>query len=95
MRLWYYSSLVTHSLNTHAQPSSGAKCLIFGRTFRLFPYFMCANSEGSSETARMRRLALAFAGRLCDKYHNLMSWLILQLTSENELFLFSGRQFIF
>ena len=37
---------------------------------------MCANSEGSGETARMRRLAWAFAGRLCDKYHNLMSWLI-------------------
>ena len=36
---------------------------------------MCANSEGSGETARMRRLAWAFAGRLCDKYHNLMSWL--------------------
>ena len=36
---------------------------------------MCANSEGSGETARMRRLACAFAGRLCDKYHNLMSWL--------------------
>ena len=25
-------------------------------------------------TAQMRRLAWAFAGRLCDKYHNLMSW---------------------
>ena len=33
-------------------------------------------SEGSGETARMRRLAWAFAGRLCDKYHNLISWLI-------------------
>ena len=41
-----------------------------------FPYFMCANSECSGETARMRRLAWAFAGRLCDKYHNLMRWLI-------------------
>ena len=36
---------------------------------------MYANSEGSGETARMRRLAWAFAGRLCDKYHNLMIWL--------------------
>ena len=36
---------------------------------------MCANSEGSGETARMRRLAWAFDSRLCDKYHNLMSWL--------------------
>ena len=38
---------------------------------------MCANSQGSVETAEMRRLAWAFAGRLWDKYHNLMSWLIL------------------
>ena len=37
---------------------------------------MCANSEGSGETARMRRIAWAFADRLCDTYHNLMSWLI-------------------
>ena len=36
---------------------------------------MCANSEGSGETAQMCRLAWAFAGCLCNKYHNLMSWL--------------------
>ena len=36
---------------------------------------MCAKSEDSGETARMRRLARAFAGRICDKYHNLMGWL--------------------
>ena len=47
----------------------------FGRTLLLLLYFMCANSEGSGETAQMRRLAWAFAGRLCDKYHNPMSWL--------------------
>ena len=35
---------------------------------------MCATSEGSGETARMRTLAWAFAVRLCDKYHNLVSW---------------------
>ena len=33
---------------------------------------MSANSEGSGEFARMRRLAWAFGGRLSDKYHNLM-----------------------
>ena len=27
------------------------------------------------KTAQMRRFAWAFAGRLCDKYHNCMSWL--------------------
>ena len=30
-----------------------ARCLIFCQTLRLFPYFMCANSEGSGETARI------------------------------------------
>ena len=53
-----------------------ARCLIFGWTLRILPYFMCANSKGSGETAWMPRLAWAFAGRLCDKYHNLMNWLI-------------------
>ena len=65
-----------HSSTSSAQPSNGARCLIFGQTIRLLPYFMCANSKSSGETAQMRRLAWAFAGRLCDKYHNLMSWLI-------------------
>ena len=64
------------SSNAHAQPSSGARCQVFGRTLCLRPYFMCANSEGSGEAARMCRLAWAFAVRLCDKYHILMSWLI-------------------
>ena len=41
----------------------------------LIPYFMCANSEDSGETGQMHRLAQAFAGCLCDKYHYLMSWL--------------------
>ena len=44
------------SVMAHAQPSSGARCLIFGRTLRLLPYFMFANGEGSGETALMRRL---------------------------------------
>ena len=34
------------------------------------------SSEGSGETERMRKLTRAFAGRICSKYHNLMSWLI-------------------
>ena len=70
-----FRSLYTHSSNAHSQPSSGARCLIFGQTLRLLPYFMCANSDGSGETARMRRLTWAFPCRLCGKYHNLMSWL--------------------
>ena len=53
----------------------GLDVCCFGRTLRLLPYFMCSNSEGSGETVRMRRLAGAFAGRLCDKDQLLMSWL--------------------
>ena len=64
-----------HSSNTHAQPSSGAWCLIFGWTLHLLPFCMCVNSKGSGETVRLRRLAWAFAGCLCNKYLNLMSWL--------------------
>ena len=45
------------------------------KTIKYINCFMCANSEGSGETAQMRRLAWAFTGRLCHKYHNLMSWL--------------------
>ena len=47
---------------------------------------MCTNSEGSGETARMRRLAWAFAGRLCDKYHNLMSWLIWEKKKKKQIY---------
>ena len=39
--------------------------------FLVGPFVMCVNSEGSGETARMRRLTWAFAGHICDKYHNL------------------------
>ena len=53
MRLWHFSSSVNSSSTGHAQQSSGAGCLIFGQTLRLLPYFMCANSEGSDETARI------------------------------------------
>ena len=36
---------------------------------------MCANSEGSDETAQMRRLTWPLADCLLDKYHNLMGLL--------------------
>ena len=41
----------------------------------VFFHTSCVNSEGSGETALMRRLTWAFAGHLCDKYYNFMSWL--------------------
>ena len=70
--LWDSGTFRKLILQTHMRSHPvGATCLIFGRARRLLPYFMCANSKGSGETARIRRLAWAFAGRLCDKYHNL------------------------
>ena len=56
---WDYGTfrpLQAHSSNMHTQPPSAARCLIFGRTLRLRPYFMYVNSEGSGKTARMRSL---------------------------------------
>ena len=48
MRLWHFSSSVKNqSSNVHAQPSSGARCLMSAWTLRLLRYFVCANSEGS------------------------------------------------
>ena len=97
MKLWYFSSSINpffkgactasrgkivHLFEPWLAKMSGARCLIFGRTLCLLPYFMCANSEGSSETAQMRRLFWTFAGCLCDKHHNHMSWL--------EGFMFTG-----
>ena len=60
------------SSNAHTQPSSGARCLIFGRTLS---YTFILHVRTVNALARLRRLAGAFAGRLCGKYHNLMSWL--------------------
>ena len=71
MRLWYFLSSVNSFFKRACAAVQWARSLMFGRTLPLRPYFyMCANSEGSGETARMRRLAWAFAGRQCDiKYH--------------------------
>ena len=55
----YFPSSVNSFFNPHAQPSNGARCLIFGRTLlRLLPYFMYANSEGSGETAQLPSLVV-------------------------------------
>ena len=64
MGLRYFSSSV-NSFFKHAcaasQPSNGARYLIFGRNLHLLPYFICATSQGSGETARMPRLNWDFA----------------------------------
>ena len=55
-------------LTAHAQPFRGARDLVFCLKVRLESLPVWASSEGSGETARMRRLAWTFAARIGDKY---------------------------
>ena len=60
MRLWHVPSSVNTFFKracTVTQSSSGARLLIFGRALRLLPYFMCGNSEGFGDPARLRECA--------------------------------------
>ena len=55
-------------MRMHSYPVGPDVWFLVGLFF-LLPSFICANSEGSGQTVRMCRLAWAFAGCLCDKYH--------------------------
>ena len=55
-------------LTAHAQPFRGAMGLAFCLKVPLDSLLLWASSEGSGETARMRRLAWTFAARIGDKY---------------------------
>ena len=76
MRLCYFLSSVNSFFKRACTAIHWGYMSDFWLVLRLLSYFMRANGEVSGETARMHRLASAFAGRLCDKYLNLMSWLI-------------------
>ena len=56
------------SSTAHAQPYRGARDLAFCLKVPLDSLLVWASSEGSGETARMRRLAWTFAARIGDKY---------------------------
>ena len=43
-------------LNTRADVSSRVRCLVVGLSLALLPYFVNGRSEGSAESAHMRRL---------------------------------------
>ena len=55
-------------LTAHAQPFRGARDLAFCLKVPLDSLLVWASSEGSGETARMRRLAWTFAARIGNKY---------------------------
>ena len=59
-----------HILTAHAQLFRGARDLAFCLKVPLDSLLVWASSEGSGETARMRRLAWTFAARIGDKYRN-------------------------
>ena len=83
MRLWYFPSS-ENSFFRRALASSQWGLMSEFWPDTLLPYFMCTNSEGSGETVQMCRLVWAFAGCLCDYYHNLMSWLKGLIYSRNK-----------
>ena len=55
-------------LTAHAQPFRGNRDLAFCLKVPLDSLLVWASSEGSGETARMRRLAWTFAARIGNKY---------------------------
>ena len=62
------SILLWQVLTAHVQPFRGARDLAFCLKVPLESQHVWASSEGSGETARMRRLAWTFAARIGDKY---------------------------
>ena len=63
------SSIPSWQISTaHAQPFRGARDLAFCQKVPLDSLLVWASSEGSGETARMRRLAWTFAARIGNKY---------------------------
>ena len=69
---WDYKLILQTRTRSHPV---GLDVWLFVGPFVYF-YTSCVRTVKALSTARMRRLACAFAGRLFDKYHNLMSWLI-------------------
>ena len=67
----------------HAQPFRGARDLIFCLKVPLDLLLVWASSEGSGETARMRRLAWTFAARIGYKYQIRLMRSIWAMPSEN------------
>ena len=76
MRLWHFSSSVNSFFKRACAAIQWSKMSDFWSDTSSTSILYVCEQRNSGGTAQMRRLAWAFAGRLCDKYHNLMSWLI-------------------
>ena len=62
-----------HISTAHVQPFRGARDLVFCLKVPLDSLLVWTSSEGSGETARMRRLAWTFAARIGDKHQILLT----------------------
>ena len=70
------------TLTAHAQPFRMARDLAFCLKVPLDSPLVWASSEGSGETARMRRLAWTFAARIGDKYQIRLTRSIYRMANE-------------
>ena len=83
------SSIPSWQISTaHAQTFREARDLAFCLKVPLDSLLVWASSEGSGETARMRRLAWTFAARICAKYQIRLTWSIWQWYFKMMLFQF-------
>ena len=73
------------TLTAHAQPFRGARDLAFCLKVALDSLLVWASSEGSGETARMRRLAWTFAAHIGYKYQIRLTRSILQTARQNQV----------
>ena len=76
-------------LTPHTQPFRGARDLAFCLKVPLDSLLIWASSEGSGETARMRRLVCTFAAHIVYKYQIRLTRSILFIPFLNEPFLAS------
>ena len=80
------SSIPSWQISTaHAQPFRGARDLAFCLKVPLDSLLVWASSNGSGETARMRRLAWTFAARIGDMYQIRLVWPILYKASYSKV----------
>ena len=55
--------------------------------FNIYPCFVRVSSEGSGETVQTRRIARAFAARICDEYQNIMKLSTYSITLKMKIIL--------
>ena len=68
--------LLRCSLVFYTQPHSGTISPTIGMHLHLQSFYVYVSSYAPGKTVRVCRLVWAFAGRMFERYHNLMNWLV-------------------